>query len=312
MIKNGENRQSPDYDQHTISLFLKSQWVKKLEKLGAPKIKPGQTIASFQQATVMLYGTMARYMRRIREAFKPPNIQLNCEKTPKQITEFIKDQWTFDQAAYANDFTQFDQSQDGAMLQFEVLKAKHHSIPEAIIQGYIDIKTNAKVFTGVLAIMRLTGEGPTFDANTECNIAFNHTRFHISEDTAQLYAGDDTAFSKIPTEKASFQGIAKQLTLTSKPLYYTQKKGDWAEFCGFSITPLGLIKEPKKLQANLVLAIKQGKIKDTVNSYSQDVALAYQHKDELYEVFDENQMRDHQTTVRTLIKFGGNEILANY
>nr|WPR18102.1 MAG: RNA-dependent RNA polymerase [Chemarfal virus 253] len=312
MIKNGENRQSPDYDQHTISLFLKSQWVKKLEKLGAPKIKPGQTIASFQQATVMLYGTMARYMRRIREAFKPPNIQLNCEKTPKQITEFIKDQWTFDQAAYANDFTQFDQSQDGAMLQFEVLKAKHHSIPEAIIQGYIDIKTNARVFTGVLAIMRLTGEGPTFDANTECNIAFNHTRFHISEDTAQLYAGDDTAFSKIPIEKASFQGIAKQLTLTSKPLYYTQKKGDWAEFCGFSITPLGLIKEPKKLQANLVLAIKQGKIKDTVNSYSQDVALAYQHKDELYEIFDENQMRDHQTTVRTLIKFGGNEILANY
>nr|BDG15104.1 RNA-dependent RNA polymerase [Clover yellow mosaic virus] len=312
MIKNGENRQSPDYDKHTISLFLKSQWVKKLEKLGAPKIKPGQTIASFQQATVMLYGTMARYMRRIRQAFQPPNIQLNCERTPQQLTEFIKDQWTFDQAAYANDFTQFDQSQDGAMLQFEVLKAKHHNIPEAIIQGYIDIKTNAKVFTGVLAIMRLTGEGPTFDANTECNIAFNHTRFHISDDTAQLYAGDDTAFSKIPTEKASFQGIAKQLTLTSKPLFYKQRKGDWAEFCGYSITPLGLIKEPRKLQANLTLAIKQNKIKDTVNSYSQDVALAYQHKDALYEIFNESQMRDHQTTVRTLIKFGGNEILANY
>lgn len=312
MIKNGENRQSPDYDKHTISLFLKSQWVKKLEKLGAPKIKPGQTIASFQQATVMLYGTMARYMRRIRQAFQPPNIQLNCEQTPQQLTEFIKDQWTFDQPAYANDFTQFDQSQDGAMLQFEVLKAKHHNIPEAIIQGYIDIKTNAKVFTGVLAIMRLTGEGPTFDANTECNIAFNHTRFHISEDTAQLYAGDDTAFSKIPTEKASFQGVAKQLTLTSKPLLYKQKKGEWAEFCGYSITPLGLIKEPKKLQANLTLAIKQNKIKDAVASYSQDVALAYQHKDELYEIFDENQMRDHQTTVRTLVKFGGNEILANY
>jgi len=312
MIKNGENRQSPDFDKHTISLFLKSQWVKKLEKLGAPKIKPGQTIASFQQATVMLYGTMARYMRRIRQAFQPPNIQLNCEQTPQQLTTFIKDQWSFDQPAYANDFTQFDQSQDGAMLQFEVLKAKHHSIPEAIIQGYIDIKTNAKVFTGVLAIMRLTGEGPTFDANTECNIAFNHTRFHISDDTAQLYAGDDTAFSKIPTEKASFQGVAKQLTLTSKPLFYKQKKGEWAEFCGYSITPLGLIKEPKKLQANLTLAIKQNKIKDTVNSYSQDVALAYQHKDELYEIFDENQMRDHQTTVRTLVKFGGNEILANY
>nr|UZP17132.1 ORF1 [Clover yellow mosaic virus] len=312
MIKNGENRQSPDFDKHTISLFLKSQWVKKLEKLGAPKIKPGQTIASFQQATVMLYGTMARYMRRIRQAFQPPNIQLNCEQTPQQLTAFIKDQWSFDQPAYANDFTQFDQSQDGAMLQFEVLKAKHHNIPEAIIQGYIDIKTNAKVFTGVLAIMRLTGEGPTFDANTECNIAFNHTRFHISDDTAQLYAGDDTAFSKIPIEKASFQGVAKQLTLTSKPLFYKQKKGEWAEFCGYSITPLGLIKEPKKLQANLTLAIKQNKIKDTVNSYSQDVALAYQHKDELYEIFDENQMRDHQTTVRTLVKFGGNEILANY
>ena len=232
MLQNGQARQSPDFDPKMISLFLKSQWVKKIEKLGQPRIKAGQTIASFQQEAVMLYGTMARYMRRVREVFQPKNIMINCEKTPEELTSWAAEHWNFNRNSYANDYTAFDQSQDGAMLQFEILKARHHSIPEVYIEGYLDLKCSSKTFLGILKIMRLTGEGPTFDANTECNIAFAHTKLKIPIGTAQLYAGDDCAFDYAPEDKPSFKMIETEVSLKAKPVIKRQVQGEWAEFCG--------------------------------------------------------------------------------
>ncbi|BAJ17497.1 RNA-dependent RNA polymerase, partial [Lagenaria mild mosaic virus] len=315
MLKNGASRQSPDYDPNLISLFLKSQWVKKIEKLGAIKIKPGQTIASFHQATVMLFGTMARYMRRMREIFAPKEIMINCEVTPENLSSWAAGDmgcWTFKGPSLANDFTAFDQSQDGAMLQFEILKAKHHSIPDDILDAYLTIKTNSKIFLGTLAIMRLTGEGPTFDANTECNIAFTHTKFDIPKGVAQLYAGDDSAIDCLPRERPSFKLIADKLKLTSKPVISLQQKGDWAEFCGFRITPKGLIKDPMKLHASLMLEIKKKNVKNVLRSYELDLALAYQHKDALHELLSEEELRLHYDTVRTIVKSGGGDFLKTY
>ena len=320
MIKNAAARQSPDYDPNLISLFLKSQWVKKMEKLGAPKIKPGQTIASFQQQTVMLYGTMARYMRRMRDVFLPKNIRINCETSPEDLTEWAigpDAAWKFQGPSLANDFTAFDQSQDGAMLQFEILKAYHHSIPEEIIQGYLDIKLNSRIFLGTLAIMRLTGEGPTFDANTECNIAFTHSRFQIPEGAAQLYAGDDSAIDALPIEKPSFRMIADKLTLQSKPVVKMQSKGQWAEFCGYWITPKGFIKDPHKLRASLKLEIHnkardKRALQDSIHNYERDLGLAYRYKDELHEIFTEEDSEAHYDTVRTIVKFGGGKYLNSF
>nr|QHA79264.1 replicase [Papaya mosaic virus] len=315
MIKNGMARQSPDYDPNVISLFLKSQWVKKMEKLGALKIKPGQTIASFHQATVMLFGTMARYMRRMREVFQPAHIRINCEMTPEDLSSWAAGEgghWKFKGPSLANDFTAFDQSQDGAMLQFEILKARHHSIPEDVLDAYLTIKTNSKIFLGVLAIMRLTGEGPTFDANTECNIAFTHTKFQIPEGMAQLYAGDDSAIDGLPAVRSSFKMVEQKLTLRSKPQIALQQKGDWAEFCGFRITPKGLIKDPKKLHASWTLEKKKGNVKNVLRSYELDLALAYQHKDSLHEILSEEELKYHYETVRSIVKSGGGGVLNTY
>ena len=76
------------------------------------------------QQTVMLYGTMARYLRKMRQRFQPKHIFINCETTTDDLNKFVKDGWNFNRTAQTNDFTAFDQSQDGAMLQFEVMKAK--------------------------------------------------------------------------------------------------------------------------------------------------------------------------------------------
>ncbi|BAE66615.1 replicase protein [Nerine virus X] len=297
---NGSLRQSPDFHPDAISLFLKSQWVKKVEKLGCLHVKPGQTIASFMQETVMVYGTMSRYMRRIRQQHQPAEIFINCEKNPEDMTQFIKQGWNFKRQAYSNDFTAFDQSQDGAMLQFEVIKAKHYGVPADIIEGYLHIKMNAKIFLGTLAIMRLSGEGPTFDANTECSIAYHHTRFHVPSNTRRFFAGDDSAQDCPAVEKSSFQAISGRMSLTSKPVSYAQKPGKFAEFCGWSITPLGVIKDPLKLYASLELACRTDNKENVAQSYALDAKHAYQLGDALHDILTPEQFVMHQKTIRML------------
>nr|WBY51303.1 RNA-dependent RNA polymerase [Lily virus X] len=302
---NGKDRQSPDFPKDKIALFLKSQWVKKTEKIGAIKVKPGQTIASFMQDTVMVYGTMARYMRRIRRAYQPDNIFITCENTPEELNEWAMEKWCFRGNAHSNDFTAFDQSQDGAMLQFEVLKAKHHCIPPDIIESYIMLKTNAHIFLGTIAIMRMSGEGPTFDANTECAIAYHHTKYQVEQGTAQLYAGDDMAQDTAPILKPSFRLIADRIELKSKEVTHTQVPGEYATFCGWCITPKGIIKEPRKLFASLQLAKHIGKTAEVKTNYAHDLAHAYRLGDELQDVLTPDEAAFHQATVRDLVTMGG-------
>ncbi|QCY52829.1 RNA-dependent RNA polymerase [Euonymus yellow mottle associated virus] len=309
MLVNGSLRQSPDFDANAISLFLKSQWVKKTEKLGALKIKAGQTIASFMQETVMLYGTMARYLRRMREIYNPRRILINCETDVSDVSTWVRENWDFSRPAFANDFTAFDQSQDGAMLQFEVIKAKFFNVPEEIIEGYIFVKTHAKIFLGTLAIMRLTGEGPTFDANTECAIAYHHTKYFVPDDVHGLYAGDDTAQDAPPIPKPSFKMIEDRLELKSKELIFSQKQGHWAEFCGWLITPHGIIKDPLKLYSSMVLAEKIGKVAECKTSYALDLRLAYSLGDTIQEVLSSDQLKMHQLAVRKIHQWGTAHLL---
>nr|QYF50142.1 MAG: putative replication protein [Sichuan alphaflexivirus 1] len=301
---NASKRQSPDFEWNKIDLFLKSQWKAKVSSIGEIKVKEGQTIASFMQETVMLFGTMARYLRRQRDRFQPEWILINCEKTPEKIDLFLKENWSFDQPSFTNDFSAFDQSQDGAMLQFEMLKCKFFNIPEKVCEAYLFIKTHAQIYLGTLAIMRLTGEGPTFDANTECNIAFQHTKHHIPPRTAQMYAGDDSAIDHVCVEKKSFGAIAHRFSLTSKEKIYSQTKGDWAEFCGWQITPGGLLKDPMKLHASIKLKEKTSKTKEYLDCFSRDCFRAYKLGDGVYDVFSEGQMDFHEAAVRNLVLSG--------
>jgi hypothetical protein len=315
-LRNGMLRQSPDFGANKMQIFLKSQWVKKADKIGTNEVKAGQTIAAFYQPTIMLFGTMARYMRRLRDTWQPSHILINCERSQEQIAAWAKEHWDFTTRAYTNDFTAYDQSQDGAMLQFEVLKALHLGVPEEVVELYIRLKLDSKMFLGTLAIMRLTGEGPTFDANTECNIAYTHARFEIPEGCAQVYAGDDCAIDCEPAERESFKPLVDKFTLQSKPQHFAQQVGSWPEFCGNLITPLGYLKDPVKLQACLALAARKpanspGSLADVADSYAIDLLPAYKLGDGVYEVFDEAQIHCHYQSIRTLITTAHTSRLSN-
>ena len=181
----------------------------------------------------------------------------------------------------------------------------------------LPLPTGAATETTLASLLALTGTslGPWVDhdpVTVAAEPSAAHTKLKIPIGTAQLYAGDDCAFDFAPEEKQSFKKIETQISLQAKPVYKRQIKGEWAEFCGMIITPLGVMKDPIKTWASLELAARRGEIKEVKDSYARDVALAYQHKDRLHEIFSEEQSMAHQLTVRKLIKVGSGKVFSTY
>nr|QED44007.1 replicase [Garlic virus A] len=297
-LQQGASRQDPDFPDNAIALFNKSQWVKKLEKVGA-KFKAGQTISAFKQQVVLLTTTMALYLRKKREQHQPDNVFIMCERTPEQFNNFVLTKWDFSRPNYTSDYTQYDQSQDAPFLNFELRKARHLGVPDEVLAFYRFIKTHAKTFVGNLAIMRLSGEGPTFDANTECNIAYDALRFRLDDNVRACYAGDDLVRDRACEERAGWVYSERLFSLKAKPLV-TNKP----DFCGWRLTPYGIVKSPIQLYQSLQLALRLGKVEDVKRSYAIDYLFAYRLGDKLYDIFDEEELEKHQLVTRTLIKKG--------
>nr|QED43305.1 replicase [Garlic virus C] len=297
-LQQGAKRQDPDFPENAIALFNKSQWVKKLEKVGC-RFKAGQTISAFKQSTVLLTTTMALYLRKKREGHQPDNVFIMCEKTPEQFNSFVLTKWDFTRPNYTSDYTQYDQSQDAAFLNFELRKARHFGVPDEVVDFYAFIKTHAKTFLGNLAVMRLSGEGPTFDANTECNIAYDALRFQLDSTVRACYAGDDLVRDKACDERPGWKYSEPLFSLKAKPLV-TNKP----DFCGWRLTKYGIVKSPVQLYQSLQLALRLGKVEEVKRSYAIDYLFAYRLGDQLYDIFDEDELAKHQLVTRTLIKKG--------
>lgn len=200
-----------------------------------------------------------------------------------------------DQMTFSNDYEAYDQSQGAAALHFEILRAKHYGLPEETIDFYIFIKLNALTFIGYLDIMRLTGEGPTFDANTAVNIAYDHTKYDIPKTVSGMYAGDDMSRDQVCKEKPSWKLIESKVTLKSKPILTKQPT-----FCGWLITKYGVIRDPFKLWFSYRSAKDRGQLHNVAVSYRQDLLPAYKLGDKLYDILTEEQMEYHRDTCRGL------------
>lgn len=222
-----------------------------------------------------------------------------CEKTPAELHDFVLDGWDFDRENFKSDYDSYDQSQGGAFLNFELRKAAHFSVPLAVRQFYAWVKTHAEVFCGILAIMRLSGEGPTFDANTECNIAYDALKHELTPNVKACYGGDDLARDKNALVRPFWRKLEPLFTLKSKAEVLHQP-----DFCGWLLTRHGVVKEPEQLYQSLQLGLRLGKLDEIVPSYSLDFSYAYRLGDKLHDIFNERQMAFHSATVRLMHKLG--------
>lgn len=147
--------------------------------------------------------------------------------------------------------------------------------------------------------MRLSGEGPTFDANTECNIAYDALRFQLDSTVNACYAGDDLVRDKACDERPGWKYAEPLFSLKAKPLVTSKP-----DFCGWRLTKYGIVKSPVQLYQSLQLALRLGKVEEVKRSYAIDYLFAYRLGDQLYDIFDEEELAKHQLVTRTLIKKG--------
>jgi hypothetical protein len=298
MLVNNRGRADPDVAPERINLFLKSQTCTKLEKINS-MAKAGQSISCFQDLPIMILGPVARYLEEMVNLYKPDNIHIHTRMSPYKLDSFINRHWNFSKISNENDFTAFDQSQNGEFLNFEIYLMKLFGIPRQFIDFYVQIKVQARVFKGVLSIMRLTGEFCTFLFNTYGNIAYTHTKYAIGPSVAQVYGGDDSAINDKPEFRVGWAKQAAKFKLVSKEVYSYRPT-----FCGWYLTKCGIIKSPLLLYLKLQLQKSRKNLGNCLDSYLEDHKFAYSQADNLHEVLDEQEMGFMQLTNRFFIENG--------
>lgn len=253
------------------SIFLKSQLCTKLEKMFT-QAKAGQTLACFQDSVILTLGPVVRYLERVVLTQSPPNIYTNVRKPESDLQTFILNNWK-DQTSTINDYTAYDQTQNGEFLEFEMLLMKFFQIPSFFISFYYDMKVDVQTFLGCLETMRLTGEPPTFLFNTFANQAATNLKYDLSNscpNAVQVYGGDDMAINEILNESPTWSQISKFFKLDSKT-----EKTKYPTFCGWYLTEKGIYKSPKLLFARLLTAIELNKEKEAKVSYALDHRFTY-------------------------------------
>ncbi|AIA61617.1 polyprotein [Sclerotinia sclerotiorum debilitation-associated RNA virus 2] len=289
LLKGGQMRQSPDFDKFKIADFLKTQWVRKTEKYGLP-IKAGQTVTSFMQETVMATGTLSRYMRRMFDKLcTNERVYLHREKTEEDFSNWIRSGWDFSGHSTINDCEAFDASQDGAFVEFERLHAQFLGVPEELIDFYVDTKVKSYIWRGTIAVMRLSGEGPTYDFNTWANMAFMATKYSIPKAAMAAYSGDDFACDRVLSIKPAFRELESKFKLKEKRFLKTQERGSYADFCGMIITPSGVIKNPRKLYLSLKGHVEIGTIDKAIVNYYNDLRTLISLGDNIFTVLDSTE-----------------------
>lgn len=295
-LKNDENRSDPIWPLSKIALFMKSQLCKKIEKLHSPAIA-GQTLACFNNDILLTLGPLGRYLLKTITAQLPNNILIFSRLTPADLNDFILSQWDHNKLSTDDDFEQFDSSQNGQILAFELRLLQYFNVPAHLIELYRQAKINAHCFVGPLAILRLTGEWSTFLFNTLANIAFKNLKYIIRPGTPQVYAGDDSSINDVLQVRPSFRLWQRQLRLKSK-----QKIVQHPTFCGWRFSPHGLFKDPTILAARLLITLERDELHLCAKSYLVEHAFLYHLADTALSYLTPLEAEYAQFVTRTLIR----------
>ncbi|QJT73730.1 RNA-dependent RNA polymerase [Botrytis cinerea flexivirus 1] len=253
-LKARDARFDPDWNYETFKASVKGQWVKKLGKVNT-QAGPGQTIACYRADYVLNLGAVGRYIAHKVKTMPNKKILVYSGLNERDLSARIRDDWDFSKTSEEDDYKAFDQSQDAAILEFELLLMRHIGIPEDLIEQYNHHKRCTKCQVGAkeLDILRFSGEFGTFILNCTCNIAYTNLKYNIPPSAIQMYAGDDLVVNDRRTERPEWAAISKYYLLQSKPVITKRPT-----FCSMAITPAGLIRNPVDLAFRVMHAHRRG------------------------------------------------------
>nr|UIW14142.1 MAG: putative replication protein [Citrus leaf blotch virus] len=294
-IKSHSIRSDVDWALNDVFLFMKSQLCTKYEKQFVDA-KAGQTLACFQHLILVQFAPWCRYLETQIRNQLPEEIHIHSNKNFDDLNIWVKKFFQRD-ICVESDYEAFDASQDEYILSFEVHLMKDAHFPQAVIDAYIDLKCKLGCKLGHFSIMRFTGEFCTFLFNTLANMAFTLCRYEWRRGQPIAFAGDDMcALNNLPVCH-DFDDLFELISLKAKV-----ERTESPMFCGWRLTPYGIVKEPELVYNRFQVAIEEGKVMECLENYAIEVSYAYSLSERLYEVLkSERQVQYHQAVVRFIV-----------
>ncbi|AVI69646.1 Replicase [Grapevine virus J] len=277
LIERHSYRSSPDWPSNYLKVFLKNQTCTKLEKRGVDA-KAGQTIACFCHSVLCRFGTKLRQTEKALKNMLPANVMIYSQKNYSDLDKWCK---TFVNSFTGtdSDYEAFDRSQDEKILRLEVEVLKFFLWEEELINEYVTLKLMMGCSLGNLAIMRFSGEFGTFFFNTVANMAFSCMRYNLSYNTPICFAGDDMYSPGQLNVRHDYDKFLDTLELKAKVNF-----GDKPLFCGWRMSPYGIVKEPNLILDRWKIAEGKGNLKDCLVNYALEAVYGYRLSEFLYEL----------------------------
>ncbi|USF91881.1 replicase [polyscias citrivirus 1] len=288
-------RSDIDWALNDVFLFMKSQLCTKYEKQFVDA-KAGQTLACFQHLILVQFAPWCRYLESQIRAQLPEEIYIHSNKNFDDLNDWVKKFFQRD-ICVESDYEAFDASQDEYILSFEVHLMKDAHFPQEVIDAYVDLKCKLGCKLGHFSIMRFTGEFCTFLFNTLANIAFTMCRYEWRRGQPIAFAGDDMCALNNLSLCHDFDQLFEKISLKAKVA-----RTETPMFCGWRLTPYGIVKEPELVYNRFQVAIEEGKVLECLENYAIEVSYAYSLGERLYEVLkSERQIQYHQAVVRFVV-----------
>nr|QVE55506.1 replicase [Prunus virus T] len=292
MIEAHSERSDPDWMVNHFFLFMKTQLCTKFEKRFADA-KAGQTLACFSHQVLARFGVPIRVAEKKLRVQLGENVYIHSGKQLDELNEWcIKFSTGF---GTDSDYESFDRSQDALVLAFEIHLLRFLGWSTDQVEDYTALKLRLGCRLGYLAIMRFTGEFGTFFLNTCCNMLFTCLRYKINRRTPIAFAGDDMFSPGRLEVRKDREFLLNRFSLKAKVNFSKEPI-----FCGWRMTPYGIVKEPKLVLERFKIAEERGCFKECLINYCLEVSFAYRLGERLYDVI--KNIQDQQALVRIVVK----------
>jgi len=240
----------PDWDPLFTKLFLKSQMVKKLDKVGGPA-KPGQIVTTFPLLKTFRDGVWALYVEKQLLASAHPSTYLHCRAGYKEMSTWYRTFWR-PGVSTANDYTAWDSGCDATFLHFDRWLMRSYGVPQSYIELYTSGRVNTRSMAGPMPIMQFSGDRWTWLLNTARNAALTGISLEVAPRTPAAFSGDDSILLGDLPPSRSFN--PRSVPMSPKPV-----RASVQTFCGFEFGGVDVTISPTVCLLRARIGAEQGR-----------------------------------------------------
>nr|QQG34585.1 polyprotein [Avellana capillovirus 1] len=297
--ENHKERSDIDWFVDHVFLFMKSQFCTKEGKMFTTA-KAGQTLACFHHFVLFKFGSMLRAIEKAFIRATGEKFYIHSGKNFFCLDAFVTRNAELMQGqSIESDYEAFDSCQDEVILAFELALLKKLGVSAGFIMDYTRLKLSLNSKIGSFAIMRFTGEFGTFLFNTFANMLFTFLKYDVKSGDRIMFAGDDMCSLGFMRKTGSEK---KKKLLAKFSLKAVEEVKKYPSFCGWYISPDGILKSPRLLWSRICFMEQRGLTKTCIDNYLFEAFFAYRLGEKLFQILKEEDFEYHYCVIRHFVK----------